>query len=197
MLRSLKRLGDLASLREAEHADPGHHPGFAPLRALTAQMLLVTGAEATLGSLAATRRAGTGLPRARPVDYPEIADRTPARSYAATWAPALLAPLAATAHLAHLTRPSESANLASRVLDAAVVGVGVLGLAQALRDRGRGAGPSVAPLALASAGLLGLLVDRQERAARAERDRLARRASVVERLVPRRRARLDRVVVHV
>lgn len=51
--------------------------------------------------------------------------------------------------------------------------------------------------ALAAAGALGLLLKRQERAAAREQERLARRAAIVERLVPKRRARVDRIVIHV
>jgi hypothetical protein len=51
--------------------------------------------------------------------------------------------------------------------------------------------------ALAAAGTLGVLLKRQERAAAEEHERLARRAAIVERQVPRRRARVDRIVIHV
>ena len=57
--------------------------------------------------------------------------------------------------------------------------------------------PSLAPLLLTAAGLLAMALDRQEHRLAAERTRLEQRARIVERLVPRRRARLDRIVVHV
>lgn len=163
MLRQLKDRGERAE------------EGAGSLRALTAHLLLLTGADAAFGAYA----------RGKP------------RSYAAIWGPALIAPLAATAHLAHLARPSDSTTRATRFLDVAVIGLGVAAAVGDLVSRRSARTPPLAPLALASAGLLGAALDREESATRAELRRLRRRASVVERLVPRRRSKLDRVVVHV
>jgi hypothetical protein len=57
--------------------------------------------------------------------------------------------------------------------------------------------PSLAPLAFAAVGVLGMLLDREEEEIDEARDSLERRARVVERLVPKRKAKLDRIVVHV
>ena len=116
---------------------------------------------------------------------------------ALAWAPALLGPLTAAANIEHARNPSESTRIALRVLTGATVGFGaalyiadVLGSARRETHR-------LAPIAFASAGLLNLILDREE--AEIERDEaiLRRRASVVERLVPARRPKLDKIVLHV
>lgn len=110
----------------------------------------------------------------------------------------MLGAAAAVAHAVQAFSPSERTRLASRTFDLAVVGVGLLGLADTLAGARRdGHLPSAGPVALASAGLLGILIDRSEIRHQAERERLERRAQVVERFVPRRKPRLDRIVVHV
>ena len=184
-------------LEHLTHALRGEEPddetdertGFEPLRLLTAQLLLMTAAEALIQGVRTSDQE-------RPLDYP----RRPrdAAAAAAAWAPSILAPLAATAHIAHVSKPSHATDLATRVLDTAVVGIGVgAALAGLVTRRGQDALRATAPLALATAGVIGLVLDRQERAHAREHRRLARRASIVERLVPARRPRLDHVVVHV
>jgi hypothetical protein len=123
----------------------------------------------------------------------------PYQSNAAAWAPTVMAPLTVAAHLANAFRPYDDLHRAMRVLDvAAVAAAAGIVVAQLLtRSAGRRDGLPNASLTLASTGVLGLLLDRQARHAEAERARLERRASIVERLVPKRRSRLDRVVVHV
>jgi hypothetical protein len=119
-------------------------------------------------------------------------------SLAAAWAPLLIGPLAAAAQIAHLQQPSENSRAAIRFLNAAVVGVGAVAFVTQLLGSARGEElPSTAPLVFGSVGALGMLLDLEERELDAERALLRRRADVVERFVPRRRARLDRVVVHV
>ena len=174
----IDRLRALAARRaassEAEDEEPSA-TAFPPLRVLTAEMLLVTGVDAAVRAF-----------------------RRPSAPFAAALAPALLAPLAAAAHLTHGARPTARTATASALLDAAVIGAGIAALADALRPgRDRSSTFSLTPLALASAGLLGRILDREERLDRAEHLRLERRASVVQRLVPARRAKLDRIVVHV
>lgn len=186
----LQRLDELNRNIRGTTADEHEADGsvFAPLRVLTAQLLLVTAAEAVLDRLQRE-------PEQRPLDYPP---HRSARASAAALAPSLLAPLAAAAHLTHLAGPSRSTDLATRVLDTAVVGVSVgAALAALVAGRGRSVSGATAPLALATAGVLGLVLDRQERAHADAHRRLARRASVVERLVPARRGRLDHIVVHI
>lgn len=187
----LQRFEHLARTLRGQEPDetPDEPTGFEPLRLLTAQLLLMTAAEAVIQG---ARRSS----QERPVDYPRRPRDT--ATDAAAWAPSVLAPLAATAHIAHVSRPSHATGVATRVLDTAVVGIGVASaLAGLVTRRGQEALRVTAPLALATAGVIGLVLDRQERTHAREHRRLARRASVVERLVPARRPRLDHVVVHV
>lgn len=179
-----------------EEPEPEGERGFRALQLLTAQMLLVTGADAALSAI--RRTGGDGAPTPHPLSPDSDWQGLSTQSFATTWAPTLLAPAAAAAHLRHSTDPSPTTALATRILDAAVIGAGVAAMAGSLlAPRARRVGPALGPLALASAGVLGLMLNRQQRATAAELEQLRRRASVVERLVPRRRARLDRVVVHV
>lgn len=181
MLSQIRELGERIVHRQ-EEPEEHDHGGFTTLRLLAAQLLLVSGADSTLEQLSRSRAAEPG--------------EAPPRGL--VWAPAILAPLAAAAHVAHAMDRSESTTLATRVLDAAVLGIGVAHLAESLLSaRSRAGAPSLTPLLLASAGLFGFALDRQERATQEEARRLARRAAVVERLVPRRRPKLDHVVVHV
>lgn len=171
-----------ADREAAAHAPDG-------VQLLTAKLLLFTGAGAALDALRQSREtdaSGT---------YP---DPTPRAPRPARLAPAIVAAAAAVAHAVQAFDGSERTRLATRTFDLAVVGIGLLSLGDTLAEARRdGRVPSAGPAALASAGLLGILIDRSERRHRTELDRLERRASVVERLVPKRRARLDRVVVHV
>jgi hypothetical protein len=173
MLDRIRRLGE-------SWTTPGAEPdeGLQPLRVLAAQLLVVTGVGSTLELREQQEDAEAALP-----------------PLAAVWAPALVAPLAAIAHLAHGRRPSNATATATRVLDSAAIGAGITGTLAGVA--GRREAPSLTPLALASAGILGLVLGRQSRRLRRERERLERRAAVVERLVPRRRPKLDRIVVHV
>lgn len=175
------------------HTLAGKEPSnrLATLRMLAAELLVVTGVGATLDVLGRAREAqrdripGTSVGRSE----------TP---LAAVWGPSLIAPLAAAAHLRQAGEPSRSAARASRFLDSAIVGLGLAELAGSLTGlQSRRRTPSLVPLALASAGLLGLAVSQRERQIEREHRDLERRAKVVERLVPRRRARFDRIVVHV
>lgn len=184
----------LHSLKDDAGSDDDAAPAaseLAPLRMLAAPMLLLTGIEATLESLRRVQSSET--------DTEDQGRRAGSRaSYAAVWAPSLLAPFAAAAQMAHLSRPSESVSIASRVLNTAVVGAGVGAMADMLVGYWqRKEPPSLAPLALTAAGLLAMLLDRQQHQLEADRRRLEQRARIVERLVPKRRAKLDRIVVHV
>lgn len=132
---------------------------------------------------------------------------------AAAWAPVALAPVAGTAHLVRALRPGRNSRRIARLVDGTAVGAGIGGAllgAYAARPgrrppvgRSRRAGSqwrdgaSLAPLSLGAVGLLGLALDREERRDAGEHARLARRARVVDRLVPRRRPRIDRLVVRV
>jgi hypothetical protein len=166
--------------------------GLFGLQVLTGKLLFFTGLATTVDALAAMRRSAPGnrLPR----------DGQPAAraGLPAALAPALVGPLAAAAHMTYAFTPSERNRTATRVLDAAAVGAGFAALVAALAiARREAAPPSVSAVALASAGALGILLDRNDREHSAELGRLEKRASVVERLVPKRRTRIDRIVVHV
>lgn len=177
--------------RESPPPSPSTAPD--PVQILTAKLLLFTGIGTALeardqqGRRSAVAAPGNGHPSEAAVDVRLTA-----------WAPAVLGTVAAVAHAVHGFAPTERTRLATRTLDVAVVAGGLLGLGETLaaarRDR---ALPDVAAVALACAGLLGILIDRTDSRHEAERLRLERRASVVERLVPPRRTRLDRIVVHV
>ena len=173
-------------------ADGSGMGGLFGLQVLTGKLLFFTGLATTVDALAAMRRSGSGIPLARngePVSRAGLP---------AALAPALVGPLAAAAHMTYAFTPSERNRTATRVLDAAVVGAGFAALVAALAiARREGAPPSVSAVALASAGALGILLDRNDREHSAELGRLEKRASVVERLVPRRRTRIDKIVVHV
>ena len=164
-----------------------------PVQLLTAKLLLFTGIgtalEAWKNGSSGGRHTGDleALPHVRELGARPIA-----------WAPALLGVAAAVAHAVHAFTPTERSRLATRTFDVAVVGAGLLGLADTLASAKRnGELPDMGSVSLASAGLLGILIDRSDSRHEAERLRLQRRADVVERLVPKRSPRLDRVVVHV
>jgi hypothetical protein len=173
MLERIRHLGDRWAIPE-----PEPDAGLLPLRVLAAQLLVLTGVGSALELRAQDGAEGRGT-----------------APLAAVWAPALVAPLAALAHVVHGSRPSGASAAATRVLDAAAIGAGVAGTLAGVAG-GRET-PPLTPLALASAGLLGLVLGRQSRRLQRERAQLERRAAVVERLVPHRRPKLDRIVVHV
>lgn len=124
-----------------------------------------------------------------------LSQRPPMRPLAA--GAALFGLGAAAAHAIHAWSGEPRARSASRLFDVAAVTAGLLGAVEEGRRGRPTGGPALAGLTLASAAVLGMLVDTAGRAAAADRERLQRRADLVERLVPRRRARLDRIVVHV
>lgn len=133
---------------------------------------------------------------------------------AAGRAPVVVGPLAGAAHAVRAIRPERRARVAIRILDALAIAAAVAamgaGAYTALADREQAsrrwgrrrarrviAHEVVAPLAFGATATLGLLLDREEQAERAARRRLESKASLVERLVPRRRPKLDRIVLHV
>lgn len=114
------------------------------------------------------------------------------------WAPALLGCAGAAAHLAHAFAPTSRTRMAARTFDTAAVAVGLLAFTDGIVAAGqRRSSLPTAPLSLASAGIIGLLLDRAHTEHTSERKQLERRARIVERLVPQRRTRFDRVVVHI
>ena len=127
---------------------------------------------------------------------------------AVRWAPLVAAPLAGAAHAARAVWPSHTTRVVTQVANGLALGVGVAGIASSMyaalsrQEEEEMAGlserlPSLAPLAFAAVGLLGMLLDREEEEIDEVQETLERRARVVERLVPKRKAKLDRIVVHV
>lgn len=122
------------------------------------------------------------------------------------WAPLIAAPVAAAAHGARALWPNQATRKAATLANGLAVGVGAAGVASSVYSALSGQDepehwservPSLAPLAFAAVGLLGLLLEREEEEVVAARRKLERRARVVERLVPKRKAKLDRIVVHI
>jgi hypothetical protein len=190
-----ERLRELTDRVRGELQEDDNQPAaeFKGLRMLAAHMLLLASVDVTLDAVGRVRKqAGPPYPHGSP--GPEKGGL----SMVVGWLPTVLAPLAAAAQAAHAVRPSAPTATATRVLNSAAVGAGVAGLVDSFvtsrRSRTR---PSLSPLALASAGVLGLILEREERDALEARRRLERRADLVERFVPRRRARVDRIVVHI
>jgi hypothetical protein len=149
---------------------------------LTAGLFLAVGAESAFGERRGDQRA----------------------SHAVRWAPLLAAPLAGAAHAVRAIWPSPATRMLARVADGVALTVGTAGLASSLysarRENETSAHqqlPSFAPLAFAAVGVLGMMLDEEEEQVEDVQRSLERRARVVERLVPKRKARLDRIVVHV
>lgn len=164
---------------------------FAGLHCIAAGLFLAAGAGATLGRRQARRATDETL----------------------RLAPLLAAPLAGAAHVVRAVHAGQATRTLARGLDGAVVGIAagaaVWSALRALRpEPSRWPRPkrrrplaalaeAAAPLAFGVTGILGLVLDREEQEEQAVRRRLARRADVVERLVPARRPRLDHIVLHV
>ena len=163
---------------------------FGGLHWLTAGLFVAAGAEAAFG-----RRRG---------DYrPEDAVR---------WAPLIAAPIAGAAHIAQALWPGSTTRAVTQVVNIVAIGVGAAGLANSvyaavtdepvedLNHSWVKNVPSLAPLAFAAIGILGFVLQDQEEEVEAERAELLRRSrriSMTERLLPRRRTRVDRIVVHI
>ena len=170
----------------------GEHDDFAftGLHVLVAGLYLASGAETALGE-----RRG------------EFRDPDALR-----WAPLAAAPIAALAHAARAAAPGRATRVISQIMNGVAVAVGAAGLTSSIvsaianeprglfRRRSRTVReriPSFAPLAFGVTGVLGALLDRKEQEEAELHDRLERRARIVERLTPKRKPKLDRIVVHV
>lgn len=162
-------------------ADESASTHLTPLWVVAAQLLLATGAGATLEQLASNAD-GFGDARA---------------PKGLVWAPLLVAPLAAAANLEHARHPSDRSETAVRFLTGASIGLGAALFAFDTIVNHDRPPRRIGPLAFASAGLLGFVLDREEREIDRTERALERRARVVERFVPRRKPKLDRIVVHV
>lgn len=190
------KVRDAAQL-DGVDADAADRSGFSPLHWMAAGLFLATGAEAV-----ASRRFASEVDGPRRSGWKVLG-----------LAPLVAAPLAGAAHALEAARPGRRAGRAARVLDGVVVGVaaaaaaaGVYGALTARRDprwyrRGRGRRnavlDAVAPLAVGATGVLGLVLEREAREEAERRRRLEQRARLLDRLIPRRRAKIDRIVVHV
>jgi len=181
------KLDRVRSLRETLPWKSDHTSAAEPLaglRAAAAQLMLATAATATLEHTSSAD------------DHQGSASARSSNSPLA-WAPALIGPLAALAHLEHTRRPSRRTATALRLLGSASVAVGGVLFALDLAHDSDHRPKRLGSLAFASAGLLAVLLEREERGLDETERELRRRADIVERLVPKRKARLDRVVVHV
>lgn len=157
---------------------------FSGLHWMTAGLFAVAGLEAAAGERRGDYRAPGSL----------------------RWAPLIAGHAAAAAHVMRAAHPTRTSRIAAQVLDGIAIGVGTVGVASSLHsalradrdpDSARSARlPSAAPLAFCAVGLLALLLDDEETAYEEERARLERRARLMERLVPERKARVDRIVIH-
>lgn len=155
---------------------------MAPLRFATAQVFLATGAAAALERL---DRGGIGPESARATPPPLV------------WAPVIIAPMAAAAAVLHARSATPRTAAALRFSNAAAIAVGGTLLLADLAGSGEVVIRRLGSLGLVAAGFMGYALDRHERASEQAERALRRRAAVVERLVPRRKTKLDRVVVHV
>jgi hypothetical protein len=184
-------------VRNEDFEDGADSLTFDSLHWLTAGLFLAAGTEAGLGERRGDYRAEDAV----------------------RWGPLIAAPLAGGAHAARALFPGTATRIAAQVLNGVAVVVGAAGVAGAvygaLRDEPTDRAfhsrtrmpqrlPSFAPLTFAIAGLLGVLLDRDEREAAEEREallddlrRTRRRARLIGRLVPERKSRLDRIVLHV
>lgn len=151
---------------------------------LTAGLFLAAGAETVFGE----RRGDYKAPEA------------------VRWAPLVTAPLAGAAHAAHALWPSSTTRTLTNVADGIAIGVGAAGLASSIYNARQDVKPdrtwadqvpSLAPLAFAAIGVLGMVLLEEEEDAAEVQDELASRARIVERLVPKRKPKFDHVVVHV
>lgn len=183
----LPRRGQHARRKPATEGDAAR-----ALQLTMADLLLTTG----IGTWLESRRSGRAAAAADSLRIGRWREARPTRPL--TWAPALLGCAGAAAHLVHALTPTARTRMAVRTFDTAAVAAGILAFTDGVAspDHRRSNLP-VASLSLASAGLAGLFLDRAEIQDHAERARLERRARLVERLVPQRRPRFDRLVVHI
>jgi hypothetical protein len=199
MLDRLRTLGIFSDASGEDGAVEAPGKLFTALRLFTAELLLATGTNLTLHYL--RNRSISAPSPGSDAGYgsgPQHDDGGPRWSTGFTWLPLLLGFLASTAQARYALQPSDETETATRVLNGMALGLGITGAVESAAGAVRGDDAfSVAPILFGYAGLLGFLLDRQERiVAEAESD-LERRARIVERFVPRRKTKIDRIVVHV
>jgi hypothetical protein len=196
MMDRLRGLGRLSRTPTGLDNDAATVPLFRGLRLFGADMLLSTGANLTLHYL---RSRGTRKRYDRHSGSGEGRVREPERlGSAAAWVPLLVSAVACTVQTRHALKPSPRGQTATTLLNGAVIGLGVAGTADAIGAAIKGETPfSIAPLLFGYSGLLGFLLERQESVVATEEAALERRARIIERLVPQRRPRIDKIVVRV
>lgn len=159
---------------------------FSRLHWMTSALFLASGAETAFGE-----RRG----EYRPPD-------------AVRWAPLVAAPLACAAHAAHAVAPSAYTRRIAQIMNAVAVGVGAAGMASSVystvQDRHEddtrsmlGTLPTMSPLAFAAVGVLGLLLDGEEKDEAADRRALREHVESLQSRNPRRRGRPRKVIVRV
>jgi len=192
--RSRSRTAAPPPVAEAEPTTPV----FTGLRLFTAKLLLSTGVNATLYYLR-ERRSSPRAEAATRAGYAAVAPSpTGGGSSAAAFVPAMLGTAACAMQVRNSLMPSDRNHAASTLLNGAVVGMGVAGAAEAVISAVRGNRHfSVAPLLFGYTGVLGFLLDREEDHVAEHATRLEHRARIVERFVPRRRTKIDKIVVRV
>lgn len=195
MLERLRRLRSSDRGPEPEEEVPETSPVFTALRLFSAELILSSGANATLHYLrgrnraAGDARAGSLPARARGRDW---------TSTIAALVPLALGAAASAAQVRLALDPTPSRQTASTLLSGAVVGLGLASAADTAASAARGRTQfSLTPLLFGYAGVLGFLLDRQEAHVADEEHQLERRARIVERFVPKRRTKVERIVVHV
>jgi hypothetical protein len=196
MLERLRKLELFARVSDETDEDRAADV-FTSLRLFSAKLVLSTAVNATLHYLRPP-----AAPPAREAHHAAPGHREPPRPHRgpnlAAWVPLLVGSATVATQVRHSLQPSRNTELATRVLSGVVLGLGAAGTAAKLRGAVRGDEPfSFAPLLFGYSGLIHFLLDRQEAEVAMEKAELERRARLVERLVPRRRTRIDRIVVHV
>ncbi len=183
---------ELEYLGRRRRRSPPEQVSIPALRAVSAALFAITGLETAAGS-----RRGDALP-----------------PHGLRVVPSILAPVAVSAHVVHALRPDHGSAGLARIADGLAIAAGAVGtvasvlsafddqeqqlLLGRLPRRRSGRLPSLAPVTFALAGVLGLIVARQERRHAEDLERIAsaeRRARIVERIVPRRRGHRDRFTI--
>lgn len=177
-----------------QRPEPRHDPpAFSGLHWLAAGLFLTTGLQAT---------------------RPLAGQRTARRTATIRRLPLAIAPLAGAAQIAHAMRPGPATRNASRVLNGLALGIAAAEIAavtvDALTPDGRAApwhgggriarggwANLAAPLAFGATGALGMIIEREERLEAARRTKRGHDGRILDRIMPRRRPRVERVVVHV
>jgi hypothetical protein len=124
---------------------------------------------------------------------------------AVRWAPLVAAPLACAAHAAQAIAPGTHTRRIAQIMNAVAVGVGAAGMASSvystIQDRHEddtrsliGALPSMSPLAFAAVGVLGFLLDGEERDEAEDRRQLRAHLQSLG-TAKRKRKRVKRIVV--